>query len=379
MIKKLSVIVALLCTICIQSQDQKSEDKKLQFSGDFRFRVEHDWDSQKGDGTYRDDRSRLRYRFRLQAKYKHKQWAEVGARIRNGNLNDQQGPHTTLGGDEGEFSTTQIGLEKVYFLARHKHLSGWIGKNTFPFYKQNEVFWNDNVFPEGIALKYQVVLNSKLLSAIEASAGHFVIASNNKTFDEDSYLQGIQLQLKDVFDQKLTLYPSFFYFNQLSNLPDKKGDFKLDYAIVNMGLAYKLPTKMNIVFGVDLYKNLEDINSPEIPTSLTNEKEGYVVNIKFGKLKKANDWLLNIYYAQIEKYAIVDYFAQNDWGRFDYSSFGATGSRLSNTKGFEVRVGYAINERMNLIFRGYHIEQIQKEADFLETGSRARLDFNFKF
>ncbi len=379
MFKKISVAIVFLLTTAIQSQSQNFQDKKIQFSGDFRFRGEHDWDSQKGDGSYREDRSRLRYRFRLQAKYNYKNWAEIGARIRTGNLRDQQGPHTTLGGGEGEFSTLQVGLEKVYFSAHYHQFTGWIGKNTFPFYKQNELFWNDNVFPEGIALSYKILLNLKLVNSIEINSGHFIIGSNNKTFDEDSYFQGVQVRVKDILNQKIHLYPGFFYFNQVSNIPDKKGDFKLDYSIVTVGLEYEFSLKKRLVFGVDFYKNLEDLGTSEIPLALIEEKDGYVMNVKFGKLRKANDWILNVYYAHIGKYAIVDYFAQNDWGRLDYSSFDATGSRLSNTKGFELRIGYAINEKMNLIFRGYQIEQIKKEADFLETGSRARVDFNFKF
>ena len=116
-----------------------------------------------------------------------------------------------------------------------------------------------------------------------------------------------------------------------------------------------------------------------IPQQLRAEKEGWVFTAKLGQLKKRGDWQLNVYYAHLAKYSIVDYFAQNDWARWDYSSIGASGSRLSNFHGVEVRVGYALQEKFNLILRTYFVEQLVAEGDFLEDGSRIRLDLNIGF
>ena len=70
--------------------------KKLSFTGDFRFRVEQDWDSRKADGTYRDDRTRLRYRARYGFSYEHKDWVSFGIRLRTGDPKKQQDPQLTL-------------------------------------------------------------------------------------------------------------------------------------------------------------------------------------------------------------------------------------------------------------------------------------------
>ncbi len=377
MINRIYILILLLLVLTLNAQDHK--DKPLQFFGDFRFRVEHDWDSQKADGTYRDDRSRLRYRFRLGSKYTFKDWAEVGARIRTGNLNDQQGPHVTLGGSNGEFSIIQMGFEKLYFKAYYKHISGWIGKNVFPFYKQNELFWNDNVFPDGVALQYAVPIQSNTLSDLTINAGHFIIASNNETFDKDSYFDGLQLVSK-FFGNTLKLYPGFFYFHQVADIPDGKGTFALDYKLLNAGLELAVLSRDRARIGLDFYKNFEELSKNEdVPLDFADQRTGYVVSIKLGKFSEANRWIFHLYYAYLEKYAIVDYFAQNDWARWDYSSVDATGSRLSNMKGFELKIGYAFNKKLNLIFRGYLVEQIKNEGAFAETGSRARLDLNFRF
>ncbi|MEM8909745.1 MAG: putative porin, partial [Bacteroidota bacterium] len=143
--------------------------KQLEFNGDFRFRVEHDWNSRKPDGTFRLDRSRLRYRFRFGVNFRLNQKYAFGGRLRTGNINDQQGPHVTIGGNSGEFGLTQIGLEKLYFKFKAQWIDGWLGKNDAPFEKQNELFWNDNVFPEGVAIN----LNWK--------AAHFINSFQIKT------------------------------------------------------------------------------------------------------------------------------------------------------------------------------------------------------
>ena len=106
---------------------------------------------------------------------------------------------------------------------------------------------------------------------------------------------------------------------------------------------------------------------------------GVVWNVKLGQLKKKNDWQFHLYYAYLEQFSIVDYFAQNDWARWDYSFMEAAGSRLSNFHGVEIRVGYTLKENFNLILRTYFVEQLVEQGDFKETGSRIRLDLNIGF
>ncbi len=67
--RSLIYILFLLLTSSIFSQTDSTLIKKLTFTGDFRFRIEQDWNSKKSDGTYRENRSRLRYRFRFGANY----------------------------------------------------------------------------------------------------------------------------------------------------------------------------------------------------------------------------------------------------------------------------------------------------------------------
>ncbi len=375
------VLILCFLSASITAQEDSTINRKLDFSGDFRFRIEQDWNARKSDGTYSEDRSRLRYRFRFGLNYSIDKHSSFGGRIRSGNINDQQGPHITLGGNgKGEFGLVQIGFEKLFYKYESKKLIGWIGKNSIPLKKLHELFWNDNVFPEGVGLKYKFVDNgNKLFSHLTFNTGHFIIKSNNQSFAKDSYLQIFQFDLK-LFQNKLNLFPGFYAFRNIGNFPDAQQTYFLNYSIFHIGVDLSLLKKSHLNVGLELYNNFTDYSNHEsILTPFKDQKNGFVVTLKYGKLEKKGDWTVQLFYARMQKFAIVDYFAQNDWARWDYSSIGASGARISNFHGSEIQVGYAFKEKFNLILRTYFVEQLVKVGDFKENGNRIRLDLNIGF
>ncbi len=98
-----------------------------------------------------------------------------------------------------------------------------------------------------------------------------------------------------------------------------------------------------------------------------------------GSIREKNQWLIAYIYAHIEKYAVVDYFAQDDWHRWGFS--GATGTRSSNFVGHEIRLAYAIGHKFNIMLRTYFVEGIAKAtpASQIEQANRIRLDINIGF
>ena len=378
--RNLLIILILIISGNLWAQKDSIDYQKLKFSGDFRFRIEHDWDSQNSNGIELEDRSRLRYRFRLGVNFQIDEHSSFSGRIRSGNLDDQQGPHVTIGGDKGEFSLIQLGFERLFYRYKGKRLVGWIGKNDIPLKRLNELFWNDNVFPEGIGLKYKILkLENKFFNQLDLNAGHFIILSGNQTFDKDSYLQIAQFDSK-LFRNRVNIFPGFYVFKNIGNFPDGKQTFNLNYSIFHLGVDFKIFKKPPLNLGLEFYNNLEDYSTiKSIPSNLKDQKKGFVVSAKYGQIKKSGDWLIHLYYSNIQKFAIVDYFAQNDWVRWDYSSIGATGARISNFHGIEIRIGYAIKEQFNLILRSYFVEQLVPLGTYKETGSRIRLDLNIGF
>ena len=374
--KRIISFLFLLFFYQFLNAQEGQNQSKLSFNADFRFRIEQDWDSKKSDGTYREDRTRLRYRVRLGLTYNYKDWVSFGTRIRTGDPIKQQDPQLTLGSGSKEFGGLPIALEKAYAEFYHDWLTAWVGKNTYPFEKQNELFWSDNVFPEGVAIRAKFNFETSFLQSLSINTGHFIAVTNGTSFSEDSYFQGLQV-VGSFLNNKIIFYPSIFYFNKMPDIPDGNETYAIDYSILSLGTKIQILEKPRIVTGMDYYFNLSNLEeNSSIPQNLNDQKEGIVVSASIGKLKTKGDWKALVTYTYLEKYAAVDFFAQNDWTRWDYSSQGSPDGRLTNFKGFEFMAGYMLGEKINLKLRYFVVDQIVPLGIAKETGNRVRLDFN---
>ena len=353
--------------------------KKLEFTGDFRFRVEPDWDSRKSDGSFRDDRTRLRYRLRFGANYRFNSWASMGVRIRTGLAKKQQDPQLTLGDSFNEGATLPIGLEKAYAQFEFDWFSGWLGKNTFPFEKQNELFWSDNVYPDGVAANGLWPISTSWIDTFGVNTGYFIITFNNGPLSDDSYFQGIQL-VSTHADKRVTLFPGFYYFNALPDIPDGNGTFTIDYSILHLGGRFEIWKDPNIGAEIDFYQNLQDYDrNDSIALNLQDQRQGLVASLRIGQLKKKKDWKARVTYMRLERFSAVDYIAQNDWARWDYSSQGSLDGRLTNYKGLELMAGYMISDHIKVNTRYFIVEQLIPYGPFTETGQRIRFDVDIGF
>ena len=371
--------VIFFIIISFSNAQNNTTSKKLLFMGDFKFRIEQDWNSRKSDGSYRDDRSRLRYRFRFGMNYQYNDWASFGMRIRTGDRENQQDSQITLGNGLAEFSTIPIGFEKLFFKTNYKWFTGWIGKNTFPFEKQNELFWSDNVYPEGVFISAKYNSDSKLFQSLKLSMGHFIIGTGGASFNQDRYFQGIQL-LSKHWKNRLKIFPSFYYFKKIPNIPDGNETYNLNYSIVHIGTKVKIIENPSVSVGVDLYNNVENLSKNDsIPQNLQDQNKGIVMAFSIGDFKKKGDWTIQAYYTYLERYAAVDFLAQNDWVRWDYSDQGSPAGRLTNFKGIEFRAGYVINKNFRINLRYFVVDQIISYGVANETGNRVRLDLDIGF
>ncbi len=350
---------------------------KLDFEMDYRFRVEQDWDSRKSDGSFRDDRSRMRYRFRTGLKYCHDNY-QFGFRIRTGDPRKQQDPQLTLGQGLKEFGTLPIGFEKVYFKYYTEKLNFWIGKNTFPFEKSNELFWSDNVFPEGVWLQKNWNLSTTWINQFALSGGHFILSSNGQDLWNDGLMQGVQASFR-IFNKKLSFFPGLFLFRNIDDIPDGAASFQLNYSILHFGTRWKLIENLPLKMELDFYSNMEDYNTKsQIPEAWKNERNGFVLGLTYGQLDEKGDWKFKATYANLERYAILDYMAQNDWARWDYSNYNSPDGRLSNLEGIELVGAYAINKKLNIVCKYYFVDQLKAIGVFRENGQRIRFDINAK-
>jgi hypothetical protein len=372
------VLCLIILSISISLNAQiDSIVSKLTFELDYRFRAEQDWGSKKSDGSLRTDRSRLRYRLRTGATYENENYS-VSVRLRTGDPKKQQDPQLTLGKGLKEFGTLPIGFEKAYFQYRKNNYIVWLGKNTYPFEKNNELFWSDNVFPEGVLLEKSIPLKSNFVNQIKVSAGHFILSSNNNSFSNDAYFQGLQTSIS-MLNNNLKIFPSIYLLRNIPNIPDGEHSFLLDYKIFHFGSKFSLLKNKKLSFDFDYYQNLENYTlNQNIGDNFMNQKTGYTIGLKYGKLKIKNDWFVRLTYANLQKYSVLDYMAQNDWARWDYSSFNSPDGRLSNLQGIELVFAYAFSKKMNFVSKYYFVEQLILQGISRENGQRIRFDINVK-
>jgi predicted porin len=176
------------------------------------------------------------------------------------------------------------------------------------------------------------------------------------------------------------LFPSFYYFSEMAHIPDEYPGYALNYSIGHFGLKYTILPKSQLTFAIDGYTNFEDYNSHDsIPKALQNQTSGFTTSLAFGTLKKKGHWLFKATYGYIERYSAVDYFAQNDIVRWDYSNYGSPDGRLTNYQCIELVAGYAITEQLSLTAKYYMAEQLVSYGTALENGMRFRFDIDIRF
>lgn len=359
-------VFAVVCTLLVFVGSnamfaQKSEKKEsLKFSGDLRLRFEKDYSV-----TGKDSRDRARYRFRFGLVHKRGDHIEIGARLASGNPTDEQSPHQTLGND---FGKKNFFMDKVYF--KYKFDSGWVwfGKNSFPFWKQNEMFWDSDVNPEGISVSYSPKDFAGPGTKLTLTGGQYVIDDFNTLFN--SSMTALQASLNHkLASANVTGAVGYYFFN--NNKADTVSfnalnDMDHKILVVSGQAKFQVRPDLPVTVGADYMNNFED---PTL-SGFENETHGFVAQVLVGKLKNPGDWLFGFYYARIEKFAVVANFAQDDWWRF-----GSGHTDSSNLRGFELRFGYQLGKKMNVVVRHYVTDMIVGNKD----ANRFRADFNVKY
>jgi len=358
---------------------ESPKQKKLRFTADAKLRFEQDWNSRKSNGTYRDDRFRVRFRIRAGLNYSPNDWASFGIRFRTGYAEKQQDPNLTIGDGYHEFESVPIGMDKLFFRVKLKSFDGWLGRNTLPFERQNELFWSDHVAIDGLYLSSNQTTDANWIDAIGYSGGLFTMLNSYGTFDDDSFIGIVQLTTSHL-DNRLRIFPTFYFFNNMPDVPDGNESTRFDYKIVHLGAKALVLQQPKISLGIDIYQNLQNYkNNQLIPDDLKNQRTGIVFNALFGSLDKKGNMAFGLDVTYLERYAAVDFIAQNDWVRWDYSSQGSRDGRLTNYKGISLMTGYRISKLLQVKVRYFKVEQLIPYGPSLENGDRIRLDLDFKW
>ncbi|MFQ5678974.1 MAG: putative porin [Gemmatimonadota bacterium] len=348
----------------------------IELSADFRIRFESDFDSERANGTRRDDRTRARIRARVKLVYRHARAFSFGIRVRSGSDDSQQSPHiTVLDFDGNDTGDADFNLDQWYLRGQ---LGGgwlWVGRNNLPFWKDHELFWDDDVTPAGIGAGYEASLGR--VGSLGLSGGYFSLPVGMRQFSGNVGAGQLKYERK-LGEVGLTAAAGLLAIEADPEDPDAEvllnGNGGRDYTIwIGSARAGWKVRGVPLLLGADLLHNSRDYSAADaapLPASEADQTEGFLITARAGQLSGKGGWLAAYYYARIETFAVNSSYAQDDWVRWG----SATETRASNMRGHELRVAHAFTAAVNVVARLYLTEALTTDED----GNRFRIDFNYR-
>ncbi len=330
--------------------------------GDGRGRFELD-DRKTTSAT--QERDRFRYRLRVGFKYAANEYVELGARLGTGDTLDANSPHVVFGSDRNNDnhsnSSAPYALTPDWFTINKAYIKGkyaggfaWIGKESMPFWKQNEYFWDDDINPEGIAAGYTVKNLGPL--SITLHGGYFML-------DEGGWFTSG----KGDPDDDMTTYQI------VASGGFSPADFTLAYGVLNTtdGASARsqgattttnnsytdssIEVKIKAIPGVGLNVGYDYYNS-----DAKTKSSGSVITVgaSYGNL------FAKFYSIDIDTNAVTA-FAQDDWANY-----------YNDMSGYEINLGYKFTKNINADIKRF---AASKKSNTSIYENRTQINLNVSF
>lgn len=381
-------LIAAVLTACggpigVWAQEEESARRLIEPDGDFRIRLEQDWDSRQGDGTLRDDRLRLRIRLRLGVDLNFSDEWSARVQLRSGQHKSQQSPHITVydfdGGDTGPY---QFNFDYWYLSYKKGGFEAWAGRNELSFWHQDDLFLIDNVTYAGVGGSYRHRLGR---GSLTWQANYVALPVGMRDFSGTSSIGQLGYE-RDFESTGLTA--AVGVFASRADPEDPVGELLLtenntrDYDLLNLQFQHRSRALGRpLRLGADYSRNFKDYS--EAPVGSFSEfhqdhLDGWVLEVLWGGSGSAGDWQVGYYYSHVEALAANSSYIQDDWARWG----NAVQSRLTNMKGSEIRFLYTITPRQNIFARLFFVDAIDllQPGDIaLEDGKRFRVEYNLSF
>ncbi|MCP3978391.1 MAG: hypothetical protein GY716_03530 [bacterium] len=377
-------VLGSLC-LCAPGSDAALLKKDgLELFADFRLRAEADWDSQSAAGVERDDRTRIRIRARVGLNYEAGDHVSFGVRLRTGSDLSQQSPHITiLDLDDNDTGDAQINFDKWFVKARRHSLWGSVGRDGLPFWRQNELLWDDDVTPAGIAGGLDTRFAEE--SCLAVNLGYFSLPVGMQQFSGNLAAAQVVYSFEPTRGGATVAVGHLAFDSDPADADAAtllNGNGLRDYAVWVASVRGRVKIGSRpLKLGVDLFHNAEDYASvdpglpPDDAEQITfdnrDETDGFVASLTYGDAKEKGRWLAAYYYARVETLAVNASYAQDDWVRWG----SAVETRGSDMRGHELRFVYALGAKSNVVARLYLVEAITTAED----GNRFRVDYNRRF
>lgn len=358
---------ALILSVSFLGAEDGKRPGKVRLAGDLRFRMESDFDGERADGAPQSDRTRGRARARLTGAVQARPWMLVAARLRTGAVGSQQSPHVTLFDLNGNpLGDRHIVPDQYYLQLSSGRNRLWAGRSQFPFWRQNEIFWDDDVTPTGVSGK---VFIPGAGGSLQLIAGLFTLPDG--AVRTQGALKAVQLLSETHVESRkihLKAAAAFYDIDGRHGVRRLRPEFAVrDYSIVHSGTEIGLDGfRVPIRIGAEWMRNLND-SGP----SHEKRNSGYLVFAALGKADRPRAASVAYTYARIEKWAIHPSYGQDDWFRWGT----ATQTDSSDFKGHEWRLDYRLSDHLSVMGRAFSVDALSDS----KRAKRLRLDLNYRF
>ncbi len=296
--------------------------EKVKISGDLRYRHEHIDEESAGSARWKNgrDRHRIRARLMLEA-FLNDDWSLV-FRLASGSAEPTSANQTF----DSSFDSKAIWLDLAYFDWHPSSVSGldvYGGKIKNPFYKvgKNQLIWDGDMTPEGIAASYEIPLGGS--DSLRLAGGGFWVDENVGSTSDDIGLWGGQAYWKHTTQNKDTviLGASYFDFSNIEGQGDlpsswggksnflgntvSNGTYASNFDLVEVFGEYS--TKLG---GTPLSLHGNWVKNVAAATS---EDTGWLVGLTVGKAKEPGSWQFGYNYRDLEADAVVGALSDSDF------------------------------------------------------------------
>lgn len=346
---------------------------KLAVTGDIRFRLEDDWDSRTPAGALRPDRARARIRARLAAALDLGDGFKAMARVRTAADGSQQNANVTFADFSGNNVDRLNVIADRYSVAWQRKLGGVeVGRMPFPFFTQNEYFWDGDIDPLGAVGNLAVSLGGS--AKLKLNMGAFRLPVGHALFSGALYAGQAVFTLPGM-----TFATGLFRFDADLREPDRllllDGNGGRGYAVLAINGQYvvrraRLPP---LTMGVDFYRNLQGYGAAADAVSRSNDDQrtGYVFSAAWGDTAAARHFQVGYRYFHIEKLAVDSSYSHDDVARLGTPAQ----ADLTDLKGSDVFANYAVTKRLTLGMRTMFTHRITN----VEDDRRTRFDLVYSF
>lgn len=343
-----------------QEAPKKSWTDSLTFKGDLRYRYEAIQDDSKTDesgDTFTRERHRIRARLGAEAMLSDE--LKAGLELSTGDADPVSGNQTLGDGfAKKPFQLSLAYLDYAFFNDREYKLNAVAGKMKNPFLTMPEdLVWDGDVTPEGLALKGQI---GNDLGTLMANAGSFWVQERSE--GDDLMLHAGQLVAKIHLpkDAALTLGAAVYAFQDIQghdvvDWQDKNGSYgnsTVDGRVSGNTTNKAWKTQF---LPVASFAQL-DLAVAGLPVSVfvqqvTNvdadeEDQGFSAGLSLGKAKDPKSWEIGYSYAELEKDAVVGFLTDSDrWGGGTDGQIHRMYGKYQVLKNLQVAATYMTGER----------------------------------